>query len=41
MVISGMITAGDAVMALSKSGETRELGDLTQLAYCRRVRLCR
>ncbi len=30
----GMITAGDAVLALSKSGETRELGDLT--AYCRR-----
>ncbi|MFN3834466.1 MAG: SIS domain-containing protein [Glycocaulis sp.] len=30
----GMITSGDAVLALSKSGETRELGDLT--AYCRR-----
>ena len=30
----GMITPGDAVLALSKSGETRELGDLT--AYCRR-----
>lgn len=30
----GMITTGDAVLALSKSGETRELGDLT--AYCRR-----
>lgn len=30
----GMITAADAVLALSKSGETRELGDLT--AYCRR-----
>lgn len=30
----GMITADDAVLALSKSGETRELGDL--IAYCRR-----
>ncbi|MEC9249721.1 MAG: KpsF/GutQ family sugar-phosphate isomerase [Pseudomonadota bacterium] len=30
----GMITAEDAVLALSKSGETRELGDL--IAYCRR-----
>jgi arabinose-5-phosphate isomerase len=30
----GMITPDDAVLALSKSGETRELGDL--MAYCRR-----
>lgn len=30
----GMITADDAVLALSKSGETQELGDL--IAYCRR-----
>ena len=30
----GMITPEDAVLALSKSGETRELGDL--IAYCRR-----
>jgi arabinose-5-phosphate isomerase len=30
----GMITADDAVLALSNSGETRELGDL--IAYCRR-----
>jgi arabinose-5-phosphate isomerase len=30
----GMITADDAVLALSKSGETKELGDL--IAYCRR-----
>ena len=30
----GMITPDDAVLALSKSGETRELGDL--VAYCRR-----
>ncbi len=30
----GMITADDAVLALSKSGETRELGDI--VAYCRR-----
>lgn len=30
----GMIGASDAVLALSKSGETRELGDL--IAYCRR-----
>ena len=30
----GMITADDAVLALSKSGETRELGDV--VAYCRR-----
>lgn len=30
----GMITPDDAVLALSKSGETRELGDL--IAYCRR-----
>lgn len=30
----GMITGDDAVLALSKSGETRELGDL--IAYCRR-----
>ena len=30
----GMITAEDAVLALSKSGETRELGDI--IAYCRR-----
>ncbi|MCC5996952.1 MAG: KpsF/GutQ family sugar-phosphate isomerase [Oceanicaulis sp.] len=30
----GMITADDAVLALSKSGETRELGDM--IAYCRR-----
>ncbi|MHA6288808.1 KpsF/GutQ family sugar-phosphate isomerase [Maricaulis sp. CAU 1757] len=30
----GMIGAGDAVLALSKSGETKELGDL--IAYCRR-----
>jgi arabinose-5-phosphate isomerase len=30
----GMITTDDAVLALSKSGETRELGDL--IAYCRR-----
>jgi arabinose-5-phosphate isomerase len=30
----GMITSNDAVLALSKSGETRELGDL--IAYCRR-----
>jgi len=30
----GMITSSDAVLALSKSGETRELGDLS--AYCRR-----
>lgn len=30
----GMIAASDAVLALSKSGETRELGDL--IAYCRR-----
>jgi arabinose-5-phosphate isomerase len=29
-----MITPDDAVLALSKSGETRELGDL--IAYCRR-----
>ena len=30
----GMIGEGDAVLALSKSGETKELGDL--IAYCRR-----
>lgn len=30
----GMITEDDAVLALSNSGETRELGDL--IAYCRR-----
>lgn len=30
----GMITTEDAVLALSKSGETRELGDI--IAYCRR-----
>jgi len=30
----GMITSSAAVLALSKSGETRELGDLS--AYCRR-----
>lgn len=30
----GMITPKDAVLALSKSGETKELGDL--IAYCRR-----
>lgn len=30
----GMITAEDAVLALSRSGETRELGDI--IAYCRR-----
>ncbi len=30
----GMITPDDAVLALSKSGETQELGDL--IAYCRR-----
>ena len=30
----GMIGANDAVLALSKSGETKELGDL--IAYCRR-----
>lgn len=30
----GMITPDDAILALSKSGETRELGDL--IAYCRR-----
>ena len=30
----GMITADDAVLALSNSGETKELGDL--IAYCRR-----
>jgi len=30
----GMITPDDAVLALSKSGETKELGDL--IAYCRR-----
>jgi len=30
----GMITRDDAVLALSKSGETRELGDM--IAYCRR-----
>lgn len=30
----GMITSADAVLALSKSGETRELGDM--IAYCRR-----
>ncbi|MEE2525841.1 KpsF/GutQ family sugar-phosphate isomerase [Hyphobacterium sp. HN65] len=30
----GMITPDDAVLALSKSGETRELGDI--MAYCRR-----
>lgn len=30
----GMITADDVVLALSKSGETKELGDL--IAYCRR-----
>lgn len=30
----GMITVEDAVLALSKSGETRELGDI--IAYCRR-----
>lgn len=30
----GMITPDDCVLALSKSGETRELGDL--IAYCRR-----
>ncbi|MEE2566492.1 KpsF/GutQ family sugar-phosphate isomerase [Hyphobacterium marinum] len=30
----GMITPDDAVLALSKSGETSELGDL--MAYCRR-----
>jgi len=30
----GMIATSDAVLALSKSGETKELGDL--IAYCRR-----
>lgn len=30
----GMITTEDAVLALSKSGETKELGDM--IAYCRR-----
>jgi len=30
----GMITTDDAVLALSKSGETKELGDM--IAYCRR-----
>lgn len=30
----GMVTPDDAVLALSKSGETRELGDI--MAYCRR-----
>ena len=30
----GMITPDDCVLALSKSGETRELGDM--IAYCRR-----
>lgn len=30
----GMITADDAVLALSNSGETKELGDM--IAYCRR-----
>lgn len=30
----GMITPDDAVLALSKSGETKELGDM--MAYCRR-----
>jgi arabinose-5-phosphate isomerase len=30
----GMITPDDAVLALSKSGETKEMGDL--IAYCRR-----
>jgi arabinose-5-phosphate isomerase len=30
----GMITPDDAVLALSKSGETKELGDI--MAYCRR-----
>ena len=30
----GMITPADCVLALSKSGETRELGDM--IAYCRR-----
>jgi arabinose-5-phosphate isomerase len=30
----GMITGDDAVLALSKSGETKELGDM--IAYCRR-----
>jgi arabinose-5-phosphate isomerase len=30
----GMITSDDCVLALSKSGETRELGDM--IAYCRR-----
>ncbi len=30
----GMITTDDAVLALSRSGETRELGDM--VAYCRR-----
>jgi len=30
----GMITPDDAVLALSKSGETKELGDI--IAYCRR-----
>lgn len=30
----GMITGEDAVLALSKSGETKELGDI--VAYCRR-----
>jgi arabinose-5-phosphate isomerase len=30
----GMVTSDDAVLALSKSGETRELSDL--IAYCRR-----
>jgi arabinose-5-phosphate isomerase len=30
----GMVTSDDAVLALSKSGETNELGDL--IAYCRR-----
>ena len=30
----GMITADDAVLALSNSGETKELGDI--IAYCRR-----
>ena len=31
----GMIAPTDVVMALSKSGETKELGDL--IAYCRRL----
>ena len=33
----GMITASDAVIALSRSGETAELADVT--AYCRRHRI--